>query len=683
MKIFKAQHAGFCFGVKNAVEMAEKNLPNYDNNIASWGPLIHNPPEVNRLTNLGIIPRENLDDINEKAILIRAHGVSPVIFKDLSIHNVDIIDCTCPFVSKVQNIAHDYGKKGYTILILGNKSHPEVIGILGWSNDKGIVFADLEELKKYDFKDQKLCLVSQTTQNIDLFIKVEDYLKNKYKEVIVFNTICSATRKRQEAAIQLANQVDLMIVVGGLNSANTQKLAQLCNETGCITKLIENADSLQSKWLCGIKNVGLTAGASTPDWIIKEVIKKMEEIKNENLGSKVDGGDNMEMKDLAESMDNLKGLEYGSILTGTIVKINNDEVLVDIGGKSEGIIPVSELSYAKVEDPNKYVNVGDQIKLFVIKEENNDGNVVLSKRRADQLVAIEVLQKSFDTSEIIEAEVLEVVKGGLLVDVGMRGFLPASLIDVAYVEDLNQYIGQKLRMKVIEFDQEAKKAVLSRKVVIEEELEEVAKKTWEELSEGQIKKGIVRRITNFGAFIDIGGVDGLLHVSEMGLGRVENPSAVVSEKDEIEVYVLSVDKDKKKVSLSLKKLLPNPWENAASKYSEGTIVKGKVVRTASFGAFVEVEPGIDGLVHISQMSWDRIDKPEDAVKVGQEVEAKVLEFDQENKRMSLSIKDVLDKPEIKKPEATKKEVVKQVEIEEVPSGCTIGDAIGNILKELK
>lgn len=687
MKIYIAEHAGFCFGVKKAVEMAEESLPKYEYNLASWGPLIHNPPEIDRLKNLGITPRESLEEIKEKAVLIRAHGISPQILTKLSYDNREVVDCTCPFVTKVQKIAHDYAEEDYQVLILGDENHPEVVGILGWSNGKAIVFSEIDELKEYDFKDQKICLVSQTTQNIDHFIKVQNYLENNFKEVKIFNTICTATRKRQEAAIKLAQEVDLMIVVGGLNSANTQKLAALCKEVGCKTEHIENAASLRSTWFKGLEKIGITAGASTPDWIIREVIEKMEEIKDENLETKIDGGDNMEMNDVTESMENTEEVKYGNVLAGTVVQINADEVLVDIGAKAEGIIPIGELSYAKIEDPSTFIEVGEKLDLFVIKEENEEGNVVLSKRRADQLVATEVLEKAFNNDEVIEAEVLEVVKGGLLVDVGMRGFIPASLIDVAYIEDLSQYVGQKLKMKVIEFDAEAKKAVLSRKAIIEEELEEVSEKTWEELEEGQVKKGIVRRITNFGAFVDIGGVDGLLHVSEMGLGRVENPSEVVSENDEIDVYVLAVDKDRKRVSLSLKKLLPNPWQNAAANYTEGSVITGKVVRIASFGAFVEVEPGIDGLVHISEMSWERIEKPEDAVEVGQEIEVKVLEVDQENRRMSLSIKEVLEKPEVIKAEVRQQPVRQQQqhqqEDEDETSGCTIGDAIGNILKELK
>lgn len=676
MKIFIADKAGFCFGVKRAVKQGEKNLKNYGVPLASWGPLIHNPQEIRRLEKEGIIPREDFNNIKEKMLLIRAHGVPPEIYKRAKEYDLEIVDCTCPFVTKVQRIAYEYANKGYTILILGDDKHPEVRGIAGWSMGKGVIFNNIKQLKNLEIDyNNKICFVSQTTQNQSKFKEIEEYLQNKTKNLVSFNTICSATRQRQEAAQNLAKKVDLMIVVGGLNSANTRKLTQLCCETGTITKHIETAKDLKSSWFYGINGVGITAGASTPDWIIEEVVNQMEELKNVNE-EQVESPESNQESNFEEQVTDIKNFKPGSIITGTVVQINNDEVLVDIGGKSEGVIPLNELAYTKVNDANDFVSVGDSISVLVLRGETEDGNIRLSKRRADQIVAVEKLQKAFDNDEIIEAEVTEVVKGGLLVDVGVRGFMPASLLERGYVEDLQQYVGQKLRMKIIEFDPEAKKAVLSRKVILDEEYEILKEKTLNELEKGQTRKGIVRRITNFGAFVDLGGVDGLLHVSEMGLGRVENPKDVVSEGEEIEVYILNVDKEKEKISLSLKALLPDPWDSALKKYPEGSTIKGKVVRIAPFGAFVEVEPGLDGLVHISQLAWERVAKPDDVVKVGQEVEAKVLDLDIENKRMSLSIKEA-----VSKPKQEKKEEVSQVIKDDEPSGCTIGDAVGNILKD--
>jgi len=687
LQIIVAPHAGFCFGVKRAIDQGEELIKKEGGPLATWGPLIHNPQEVNRLREKGIIPREDFAEIKEKKLLIRTHGVPPDIYAEANTRGLELIDCTCPFVNKVQKIAHEYASKDYTILILGNKDHPEVKGILGWALGKGIVFRNPDELYELDLGDEKICLTAQTTENQDRFNKSVEILRKKSNQLVVFNTICSATRQRQESALEIAKKVDLMIVIGGLNSANTQKLAQLCRETKTPTQHIETAQDLQREWFYDIDRVGVTAGASTPDWIIEEVVRTMEEIK-ETLETK----DTQETQNVSElsneegavmenhleqEMKQMEEVRPGDIITGTVVQINSDEVLVDVGGKSEGIIPVNELSYRKVTDPNDFVNVGDQIKVLVLKVENSEGNMILSKRRADQEEALKTLEEAFKEGKVIEAEAIEVVKGGILVDVGMRGFVPASLIDRGYVENLEQFIGQKLRLKVIEFDKKARKAVLSRKAVLDEEYEAKKEKLWAEIEEGQTRKGIVQRITDFGAFIDLGGVDGLLHVSEMGWGKVEHPRDVVSEGDEVEVYVLGVDKEKERISLSLKKLIPSPWETAEDKYTIGSIVKGKVVRIAPFGAFVELEPGIDGLVHISQLAWERVDKVEDVVSVGQEVETRVLDVDAENKRISLSIKEATTRP------APKKKENNTFQTKEESSGVTIGDVVGDIFNEIK
>jgi len=679
LQIIIAPYAGFCFGVKRAIAKGEEIIKNGQGSLASLGPLIHNPQEIERLKKQGIIPRENVGDIEENKVLIRTHGISPQIYRQLEEKQLELVDCTCPYVRKVQKIANEYAKKNYTILVLGNEKHPEVQGILGWALNKGIAFRSLDEIMEKDLSGQKICLVAQTTENTVVFNKVADYLESKYPDLIVYNTICSATLERQTAAKELAQKVDLMLVVGGLNSANTQKLTDLCRGTGVMTKHIETAKEIENSWLTGVNIVGVTAGASTPDWIIEEVVRTMEEMKNsvEEQTSK----EAVEMQDqLEQNMVQYEEVKPGDTLTGKVVRINNDEVLVDVGGKSEGIIPVNELSYRKVLDPNDFVKVGDEVKVLVLKVENSEGNMILSKRRAEQEEALLKLEKAFQEGTIIEAEAIEVVKGGILVDVGMRGFVPASLLERGYVENLEQFIGQKLKLKVIEFDRKERKAVLSRKAVLDEEHEKNKEKVWNEIKEGQTRKGVVQRITDFGAFVDLGGVDGLLHVSEMGWGRVNHPRDVVSEGDELEVYVLNVDKEHERISLGLKQLTPSPWELAVQKYVPGSTITGKVVRIAPFGVFVEVEPGIDGLVHISQLAWERVDKPEDVVSIGQEIEAKVLDVDAEKKRMSLSIKEATARP-VKEKKEPRGESLATEHTE--PSGVTIGDVVGDILNDIK
>lgn len=373
----------------------------------------------------------------------------------------------------------------------------------------------------------------------------------------------------------------------------------------------------------------------------------------------------------------MKDISLHDIVTGTVVKINNDEVLVDIGGKSEGIIPLKELSVQKNPNIDEIVKVGDEIQVMVIKLENNEGNMLLSKKKVDQELAMEKLEKAYEDGEVLEAKVVDVVKGGVIVDIGARGFVPASQLDTKYVEDIKSFVGQTLSFKIIEFKPEDRKIILSRRVLLEAEEKAKKEQLWAEIAEGQTRKGTVQRLANFGAFIDLGGVDGLLHISEMGWGRVKHPGDVVKVGEEVEVYILAVDREKNKISLGLKQLIANPWDSAAEKYAVGNTVTGKVVRLAPFGAFVELEDGVDGLVHISQIAWERVEKVEDALRVGQEVSAKVLELDLENKRISLSIKELLERP-AKQAAPAAEEAAEEKEEEDIPVvheeiNATLGD----------
>ena len=662
-----APHAGFCFGVKMAIQKGEELVKSGHVPIATLGPLIHNPQEVRRLESLGIYARDTFEEISEKTVLIRTHGVAPSVYDEAAKRGLELYDCTCPFVNKVQKIAHEHSQDGYLVLILGNRNHPEVQGILGWAGEKGIAFQDIAELEQVELRGCKVCLVAQTTENLERFEEAVKMLKQyEISQLAVFNTICSATRERQNAALELAGTVDFMLVIGGLNSANTQKLANICRQIGCRTEHVESVDEIDIRWFDNVENVGITAGASTPDWIIREVIFKMEELT---------------MEQGLESYGVVGDIGRHDIVTGTVVKIDNDEVLVDIGGKSEGIIPIRELSFTKNVNPEEIVKVGDEIRVMVIKEENNEGNVLLSKKRVDQVEAVEKLEALYNEGAVIEAPVVDVVKGGVIVDIGTRGFVPASRLDIKYIEDIKSFVGQTLKFKIIKFEPEARKIVLSRREILEEEEKARKEQVWASIEEGQTRKGTVRRLAAFGAFVDLGGVDGLLHVSEMGWGRVKNPGDVVKVGQEIEVYILAIDQEKGKISLGLKQLIANPWDTAAEKYAVGNEVSGKVVRIVPFGAFVMLEDGVDGLVHISQISWDRVEKVEDALQIGQEISAKVLELDVENKKISLSIKQMTEKPAKEAPAAVAEEAAEEQE-EEVPvvqeeMGSTIGDVFNN------
>ncbi|MBQ2836738.1 MAG: bifunctional 4-hydroxy-3-methylbut-2-enyl diphosphate reductase/30S ribosomal protein S1, partial [Peptococcaceae bacterium] len=534
-----APHAGFCFGVKMAIKKGEELVRAGHVPLATLGPLIHNPQEVKRLEGMGIYARDSFEEIQERTVMIRTHGVAPSIYEEARSRGLELYDCTCPFVSKVQKLAHEHSQNGYLVLILGNRHHPEVEGILGWAGENGVAFQQIDELNMLSLSGRKVCLVSQTTENLERFEQAVNALEQYgIEDLKVFNTICSATRERQNAALELAGTVDFMLVIGGSNSANTQKLANICRQNGCRTEHIESASEIDTRWFDGVENVGITAGASTPDWIIREVTLKMEE---------------MTMEQGLESYGILGEVGRNDIVTGTVVKIDNDEVLVDIGGKSEGIISARELSFTKNVNPEDVVKIGDEIRVMVIKEDK-EGNILLSKKRVDQVEAMEKLEEIYNEGKTIEAPVVDVVKGGVIVDIGTRGFVPASRLDVKFIEDIASFVGQTLEFKIIKFEPEARKIVLDRRAILEEAEKARKEAFWAEIAEGQTRKGTVRRLAQFGAFIDLGGVDGLLHVSEMGWGRVKNPGDVVKVGQEVEVYVLAADKEAGKISLGLKQL---------------------------------------------------------------------------------------------------------------------------------
>ncbi|PKM44573.1 MAG: bifunctional 4-hydroxy-3-methylbut-2-enyl diphosphate reductase/30S ribosomal protein S1 [Firmicutes bacterium HGW-Firmicutes-8] len=664
MKTILAPKAGFCFGVKRALDLAMQTARETNKSIYTLGPLIHNPQVVEDLSKKGIKVVKDLSDIPEGVIIIRSHGVGPDIIDNARDRDLQVIDATCPFVKKAQELAKELNDQGYQVVVVGDKEHPEVTGIIGWTGHTGIVVETPEQAEKLQ-PLKKIGIISQTTQPEENFNNIASVLQEKAEEVKAYNTICHATRDRQYAAAELARKVDVMIVIGGKNSANTQKLARLCAQTGTPTHHIETAAEFKREWLADKKLIGITAGASTPDWIIEEVKRYMEEVTNQET----------DKKQLEDALS-VKEIRKGDIVKGTVVQVGDDEVMVDVGGKSEGVIPLRELSCCDIRSPKVMFKVGDELEVAVIRVQDDEGKILLSKRKADAEKAWDTLRIAMNDRTPIEGVVTEIVKGGLLVNLGVQGFLPASLIERGYVEDLAKYVGEKLTFLVIEVRRESRKVILSRKAIFEEEYQKKRVSLWEEIEEGQVRKGIVRRLTNFGAFVDLGGVDGLLHVSEMAWYRVGHPSEILKENDEIEVFILSIDRKNEKVSLSLKKILPNPWQNIAEKYGVGQIVKGKIVRLAPFGAFVELEIGIDALIHISQLSDKRIGTPSEVVKVGEEVTAKVTDVDIEKHKISLSIRE-LNK---EKEKAESETELAAHQTQEQPPAPTLGESLGEDLQ---
>lgn len=657
MKVKRAAKAGFCFGVKRALDMAERTAET--SQAVSLGPLIHNQQVVKRLAERGIQVVEDLEELTtQQALIIRSHGVAPSVYQGADNKGIQVVDATCPFVQKAQRLAAESARMGQQVIVMGDKFHPEVQGILGWAGEQAIPIQTIEEAKELPFYPH-LAVLAQTTQLAENFAGIVNELKHHTDDLIVHNTICNATAERQKVARELAETMDVMVVVGGRNSANTQKLASICAER-TKTYLIETAAELEKVWFKEAKNAGLTAGASTPDWIIEEVYKKMTDMNEQEI-------------DMASWVDSFPELHPGTRVSGTVVKITREEVFVDIGWKCEGVIPLNELSMSRKTRPEDAVAIGDQISAVVVRVENEEGHTVLSKRKADEEGAKERLEKLAKSKEEIQAEVVEVVKGGLVVDVGVRGFVPASQIQPGYVEDLNQFLGQTLRLRMIDFDPSKRKVVLSQKVILEEERAIKRTRLLESLKEGDVVTGIVRRMADFGVFVDIGGIDGLLHISDMAYSRIKHPSDMLTIGDEVEVQVLKIEQQTEKLSLGLKQLKESPWVQASVNFPVGSIVNGKVVRITPFGAFVGLGDGVDGLVHISQLADHRVNRVEDVVKVGDMVSAKVMDCKPEEKRISLSIREgIADSSQASDKEA----LASQSEIKPV----TIGDALGKVFQ---
>lgn len=631
-----ANKAGFCFGVKRAVEETIRLREKYNKDIYTLGPLIHNNDVVKSLEKKGIhsITLEEAYNLKKNdVVVIRSHGVGKNVFDHLRKNNVIIENGTCPYVRNIQQKVEEYYNKGYNIIIVGDDKHPEVIGINGWCNDTAIISKDGENI---DAIKSKVCVVSQTTEKQSNWEKVLNRIISLAKEIVAFNTICNATEERQESANKLSKEVDLMIVLGGYNSSNTTKLYEICKKNCENTYHVEKVD-LSLLNMIGNENInkiGITAGASTPEYVIEEAISKM---KKQNDISQED----MDLYD--KYFKDTSNISVGSILEGEVFKVNGKEAYLTIGTKTEAILTADEYSRDNETPLNQQIKVGDVIKAKVINRKNSDGLVVLSRTEVLRAEQQQVLKAAFDNGEIINVQVKQEVKGGLVaLFEGERVFIPASHIELSRVSDLSKYIGQNFDIKLIEYSRERNrvKIVGSRRELLEKENEVKKATTWASLEKGMVVEGEVKRLTAFGAFVEINGIDGLLHSSEMSWNKVNNPSKLFKVGQIIKVGVLEVDRENNKLALSVKMLSENPWNNINEKYPTGNVVAGKVVRFAPFGAFVELEEGIDGLVHISQISNERVEKIEDVLKIGEIVKAVITQVDAEGKKIGLSIKDL-------------------------------------------
>ena len=606
--------------------MASRSAP-----AVTLGPIIHNRQVVDELAGSGVVSADDPSQIPPGSkVVLRSHGVTPDIRDGLLEKGCTLVDATCPFVARIHRIAAEAKER---LIVIGEADHPEVRGILGHARVPAMAAGTAEEVLALP-EMEEADVVAQTTTVPEVYEELCALLKERIRRPRIHATICPATRDRQRECVELARAVDVMIVIGGRESSNSRKLYRLAAGECRRTYFIESAAELDRAAIGPEETVGITAGASTPDCIIKEVVAGMNDIENNApIEETPEQGTAMSMEDVEKT---LVRIHPGQVITGTVVQITDDEVCVNIGYKADGLIKKADLASTDVK-------IDDEIEVEVVKVNDGDGNVLLSQKNIINRKAWEEICAAEEAGEFVEGVGKEAVKGGLLADVnGVRTFIPASQLDLRYVEKIEAFVGQTMTLKIIEIDKTKKRIVASRKAVLLAQEAEKKKKIWESLEVGSVVKGTVRRLADFGAFVDIGGVDGLVHVTDLSWGRVQHPSDVVSVGQVIDVKILNVDIERERISLSYKQTQPKPWTVAGEKYPVGSVVEGKVVRITTFGAFVELEPGLDGLVHISQCATTRIAKVKDAVNVGDIIRVKVLDVNTEAKRISLSIREVLE-----------------------------------------
>lgn len=641
-KIIVAESAGFCFGVNRAINILYK-LIDENKPACTLGPIIHNMQMVNELREKGVRTIDKISEAKEnETIVIRSHGVPQSIVDEINERHLDYIDATCPFVSKIHKIVSETDDDSI-VIIAGDKNHPEVQGIMGHCKSKCYTFKNQEELQKlFSIIPQKnyktIKIVAQTTFDLKEWEKSLKSLKNVYTNTKIFDTICNATSIRQREAANISKSVDLMFVIGDKHSSNSFKLYSICSSNCENTFFIETADELPLEMVKKADSIGVTAGASTPARIIKEVLDKMSEVNTSSVNE-----NELSFEEMLE--ESLKSMNTNERVMGTVMSIApNGDVSVDVGRKQAGFIPKDEISYDPTVTAQDVLKVGDEIELLIMKTNDQEGTIMLSKKRVDAQKNWEELEALNGSDEIFTGKVIEAVNGGIIVMLkDNRIFIPASQATLSRDEDPSALVGKEVQYRLLEVSRKGrrKRAIGSIKSVLKEKRAEEKAKLLETLAVGNHYKGVVKSLTSYGAFVDIGGVYGMIHISELSWSRIKHPSEVVNVGDEVEVYVKDINEETKKISLGYKKEEDNPWFILKNEYPVGSVVKCKIVGLTTFGAFANIIPGIDGLIHISQIANKRIDKPQDVLSVGQEVEAKIIAIDFDKKRVSLSMRALL------------------------------------------
>ena len=662
--IIQAESAGFCFGVKRSVELADKLLAERGE-IACLGELIHNRQVVDEMASRGMRVITAPNELKEgDCVMIRAHGVSKSVIDGLRQSGVDFIDASCPRVKAIHSIVETAARDGRFVVILGTKNHPEVEGICGWCGEHTVV-ENADELEDFLLKNGEVCqrplqMVVQTTQTQNNFSECAKILKKRCTNAKISDTICSATSTRQKDAADLASQCEAMVVIGGKHSANSIHLAEICRERCSQVQFVESAEELDLAALDACHTVGLTAGASTPAWIIKEVRNKMDELNEIKVEESAEPKE-LSFDEMLE--ETLKTIYNGDKVKGLVVGINGTEISVDLGAKHAGFIPTSEFTDdgIKVEDA---VKVGDEIEAIVVRVNDVEGTAQLSKKRLDAAKTWNDVEAAVEDGTILEGVVTEENKGGVVVNVkGVRVFVPASQTDLPREADLAELLKKTVRLKITEVNKARKRVVGSIRRVAQAERRALTEAIWNEIEIGKKYHGTVKSLTSYGAFVDIGGIDGMVHVSELSWGRIHQPSEVVSVGDEIDVYVINFDREKRKISLGYKDPDANPWSLFTGKYAVGDVAPVKIVKLMDFGAFAEVVPGVDGLIHISQIANRRIGKPGDVLTVGDEVEAKITAIDEDKHKVSLSIRALSEPEPAEYFDEEEEETEAQIEVE--------------------
>lgn len=648
-EIIVAENAGFCFGVDRAVKIVY-NILSEGKKVVTYGEIIHNRDVTCELAEKGVKIAETLEDLSaltDETVVVRSHGAGKEVFELLDKKGINYMDGTCPFVKRIHNIVKEKSSQGYEIIILGDKNHPEVRGIVSYCNNMAKICADDTELyeilkKNYTNTKKKVAIVAQTTYNISIWEKCTRMAAEVCPEAEVMSTVCSATDQRQRKAAELSERSDLMIVVGGKHSSNTVKLAEICSKHCKACVHTENAGGLDFRQIKDLAEnnggekfiVGVTAGASTPAHIIKEVTNQMSE-KLQNME---------EDFNFEEALDaSFKKIYTGQRVKGYITAVNDAEAIVDVGTKHTGYVTLDELTDDPGLKPADVVKPGDEVELFVLKVNDAEGIVHLSKKKIDAMVGFDKIIKAKENDEILEGTVSSVVKGGVIVMYeGTRVFIPASQATVRRGDKLEELVKKPVKFKIIEVNEQRGKAVGSIRVVLTAEKDAAKTKFWDTVQIGDVFKGEVKSLTSYGAFVDLGGIDGMVHISELSWNKIKHPSEVVNPGDVIEVFVKALDREANRISLGYKKDEDNPWVKFEEDYKVGDVVKAKVVSITPFGAFAQIVPGVDGLIHISQIANKRVTNVKDVLSVGDEVEAKITEIDSDKKRISMSIRALLE-----------------------------------------